>query len=51
MCVEPINFQTGAILLSTPTAAALYVENIHLENATALRCQNIYAAAARFSRM
>src|SRR5512132_1888722 len=31
MCVEPVNFQTGAIFLSAPAAAALYVENVHVE--------------------
>src|SRR5436305_6870120 len=34
--VEPVNFQTGAIFLSAPTAAALYVENVHVE--TPRRC-------------
>src|SRR5262245_45608484 len=36
MCVEPINFKTGAIFLSTPAAATLYIENVHVE--TSRRC-------------
>src|SRR6185436_11807851 len=34
--IEPVNFQTGAIFLSAPAAAALYVENVHVE--TSPRC-------------
>src|SRR5258708_6516610 len=33
VCVEPVNFQTGAIFLSAPTAATLYVEYVHVETA------------------
>src|SRR6266478_4318456 len=36
VCVEPVNFQTGAIFLSAPAAATLYVENVHVE--TPRRC-------------
>src|SRR5262249_8764479 len=31
VCVEPINFQTGAIFLSAPASATLYVKNVHVE--------------------
>src|SRR6516225_10377388 len=31
VCVEPVNFQTGAIFLSAPAAATLNVENVHVE--------------------
>src|SRR3954471_10794027 len=31
MCVEPVNFETGAIFLSAPAATTLYVENVHVE--------------------
>jgi len=34
MSVQPIDFETGAILLAAPAAAALYVENIHVDSAT-----------------
>jgi hypothetical protein len=34
MSIQPINFETGAILLAAPAAAALYVENVHVESAT-----------------
>jgi hypothetical protein len=32
--IQPINFETRAILLAAPAAAALYVENVHVESAT-----------------
>ncbi len=34
MSVQPIYFEAGAILLAAPAAAALYVENIHVDSAT-----------------
>ena len=48
--IQPVDLETGAILLAAPAAAALYVENVHVESArTAVTA--IYAAALRFSRM
>jgi hypothetical protein len=48
--IQPVDLETGAILLAAPAAAALYVENVHVESArTAVT--SIYAAALRFSRM
>ena len=32
--VQPIDLKTGAIFLAAPAAAALYVENVHVESAT-----------------
>jgi len=36
MSVQPIDLETRAILLAAPAAAALYVENVHMESATAV---------------
>ena len=48
--IQPVDLETGAIFLAAPAAAALYVENVHVESAgTAVT--SIYAAALRFSRM
>ena len=33
MAVQPIDLETRAILLTTPAAAALYVEDVHVESA------------------
>jgi len=50
MGVQPIDLETGSIFLAAPAAAALDVENVHMESAmTAVT--SIYAAALRFSRM
>jgi hypothetical protein len=35
MSVQPIDLQTSSILLAAPAAAALYVENIHVNSAMA----------------
>ena len=32
--IQPVDLETGAILLAAPAAAALYVENVHVESAT-----------------
>ena len=48
--IQPVDLETGAIFLAAPAAAALYVENIHVESARAA-VTSIYAAALRFSRM
>jgi hypothetical protein len=32
MRVQPVDFQTGAIFLPAPTAATLYIENVHVES-------------------
>ena len=50
MSVQPIDLETRAILLTAPAAAALYVQDVHVESATAA-VTAIYAAALRFSRM
>src|SRR5689334_17106982 len=34
MCVEPIDFKTGAIFLSAPAKAAFYVEKVHARSST-----------------
>jgi len=34
MSIQPIDLKTGAVFLAAPAAAALYVENVHLESAT-----------------
>ena len=48
--IQPVDLETGAIFLAAPAAAALYVENVHVESArTAVT--SIYAVALRFSRM
>ena len=31
--IQPIDLETGAILLAAPAAAALYVENVHVDSA------------------
>jgi hypothetical protein len=50
MSIQPVDLETGAIFLAAPAAAALYVENVHVESAgTAVT--SIYAVALRFSRM
>jgi hypothetical protein len=50
MSIQPVDLETGAILLAAPAAAALDVENVHVESAgTAVT--SVYAAALRFSRM
>ncbi len=51
VCVEPVNFETGAVFLAAPTAAALHIENIHVEFGGGVPLATSYAAAARFSRM
>jgi hypothetical protein len=51
MRIQPVNLQTGAILLAAPAAATLYVENVHVESMTCAVTGTVYAAAARFSRM
>ena len=33
MGVQPIDLETRAILLTAPAAAALYVEDVHVESA------------------
>ena len=33
MRVQPIDLETGAIFLAAPAAAALYVENVHVDSA------------------
>jgi len=48
--IQPVDLETRAILLTAPAAAALYVEDVHVESATAA-VTAIYAAALRFSRM
>ena len=32
--VQPIDLETRAVFLAAPAAAALYVENVHVESAT-----------------
>ena len=34
MSIQPIDLKTGAVFLAAPAAAALYVENVHVESAT-----------------
>ena len=34
MSIQPIDLETGAVFLAAPAAAALYVENVHVESAT-----------------
>jgi hypothetical protein len=49
--IQPVNLQTGSILLAAPAAATLNVENIHV-GLVALTCaRTAYAVAPRFSRM
>ena len=48
--IQPVDLETRAILLTAPAAAAFYVEDVHVESATAA-VTAIYAAALRFSRM
>ena len=31
--VEPIDLETGAVFLAAPAAAALYIENVHVDSA------------------
>jgi len=33
MSIQPIDLETRAILLTAPAAAALYVEDVHVESA------------------
>jgi hypothetical protein len=33
MSIQPIDLKTRAVFLAAPAAAALYVENVHLESA------------------
>jgi hypothetical protein len=49
--IKPVNLQTSSILLAAPTAATLYVQNVHVGSIAAVRLDRTYAAAARFSRM
>jgi hypothetical protein len=35
--IEPVDLKTSPILLAAPAAAALYVENIHVESTTNAR--------------
>jgi len=32
--VKPIDLETRAVFLAAPTAAALYVENVHVDSTT-----------------
>ena len=34
VCVEPIDLEARAVFLAAPAAAALYVENVHVDSAT-----------------
>ena len=46
--VEPVYLQAGtALLLAAPAAAALYVENVHVD-ATAVRRQHILGSRGSF---
>jgi len=49
--IEPVYLKTSAVFLTAPTAAALYIENVHVGSMTLARAGTAYAAAARFSRM
>ena len=40
MCIEPVNLETGAILLAAPATATLYVENVHVESMAPARRQH-----------
>jgi hypothetical protein len=31
--IQPIDFEAGPVFLAAPAAAALYVENVHVESA------------------
>ena len=35
MSIQPIDLKTRAVFLAAPAAAALYVEDVHVESATA----------------
>ena len=45
--VQPIDLQTSPILLAAPAAAALYVENVHVDP-TARRRQSILGSCGPF---
>jgi hypothetical protein len=49
--VQPINLQTRAILLAAPTAAALYVENIHVDPAATAITATLSSGAAFFENV
>ena len=34
MSVEPIDLEARAVFLAAPAAAALYIENVHVDSAT-----------------
>ena len=37
--IKPINLQTSSILLAAPTAAALYVQNVHVGSIALVRLE------------
>jgi len=49
--VQPIDFETGAVLLAAPAAAALDVENVHVKSAAGRRCGNLSSRAAFFENV
>ena len=51
MCIEPVNFQTGAIFLSAPAAATLYVENVHVERHGAAPLAHLGSRGALFENV
>ena len=46
--IQPVNLQTGSILLAAPAAAALNVENIHVDSAITCRPAQLSRGAAFF---
>jgi hypothetical protein len=51
MRIQPIDLETGAIFLAAPAAAALYVENIHMEPATTAVVAILSCRAAFFENV
>ena len=51
MSVQPIDFQAGAVFLAAPAAAALYVENVHVDSAATAGYRNLSSRFAFFENV